>query len=187
MMENVDLTQLLRKSKDGDESALNALFPLVYDELRKLASIRMRAERDDHTLDPTALVHEVYMRLVDQRSVDWNNRLHFFGLASEMMRRILVTYAVAKKAGKRGGEVIHLELDSAIDFAGRQSLDFIDLDEALNDLAQFAPRQARVVELRFFGGLTNDEAAEFLGVDERTVKRDWRAAKAWLFDRLRKN
>jgi RNA polymerase sigma-70 factor, ECF subfamily len=185
MAENPNITKLLKEAHNGDESALNELFPLVYDELRKLASIRMNSERANHTLQPTALVHEVYMRLIDQHSVDWNNRLHFFGLASEMMRRILVTHAVAKKTDKRGGEFVHLELGEAISFAGEQEVDFVELDSALNELAKFAPRQAKVVEMRFFGGLTNEEVAEFLKLDERTIKRDWRTAKAWLFEKLK--
>ncbi len=185
MNENRHITKLLKNAQEGDESALNELFPLVYDELRKLASIRMNSERENHTLQPTALVHEVYMRLIDQHSVDWNNRLHFFGLASEMMRRILVTHAVAKKTNKRGGEIVHVELDEAVSFAGENEIDFVELDEALNELGKFAPRQAKVVEMRFFGGLTNEEVAEFLKLDERTIKRDWRAAKAWLFEKLK--
>lgn len=185
MTVNSNVTRLLKDAQSGDESALNELFPLIYDELRKLAGIRMNSERANHTLQPTALVHEVYMRLIDQHSVDWQNRAHFFGLASEMMRRILVTHAVAKKTNKRGGEFVHLELDEAISFAGENEIDFIDLDEALNELEKFAPRQAKVVEMRFFGGLTNEEVAEFLKLDERTIKRDWRTAKAWLFEKLK--
>jgi RNA polymerase sigma-70 factor, ECF subfamily len=184
---NSNVTRLLKDAQSGDESALNKLFPLVYDELRRLASIRMNSERSNHTLQPTALVHEVYMRLIDQHSVDWQNRLHFFGLASEMMRRVLVTHAVAKKTNKRGGEIVHVELDEAVSFAGENEIDFVELDEALNELEQFAPRQAKVVEMRFFGGLTNEEVAEFLKLDERTIKRDWRTAKAWLFEKLKAN
>ncbi|MBS1792526.1 MAG: sigma-70 family RNA polymerase sigma factor [Acidobacteria bacterium] len=185
MTEKKDLTKLLKDAQSGDESALNALFPLVYDELRRLAALRMKDERVDHTLQPTALVHEVYMRLIDQHSVDWSNRVHFFGLASEMMRRILVTHAVAKKTSKRGGGLVHLELNEAISFAGENEIDFVALDEALGELEKFAPRQAKVVEMRFFGGLTNEEVAAALAFDERTIKRDWRAAKAWLYDRLK--
>ena len=184
MTDQVNFTHLLKDAQGGDDAALDALFPLVYDELRRFASVRMRSERSDHTLQPTALVHEVYMRLIDQHSVDWSSRAHFFAIASEMMRRILVTYAVAKKADKRGGQAVHIELEEAVSFAGHNQLDFVDLDRSLNELAEFAPRQARVVEMRFFGGLTNEQASEVLGVDVRTVKRDWRSAKAWLFDRL---
>jgi RNA polymerase sigma factor (TIGR02999 family) len=184
MTENANITRLLKDAQSGDDSALNQLFPLVYDELRRLASVRMRGERENHTLQPTALVHEVYMRLIDQHSVDWNNRLHFFGIASEMMRRILVTHAVAKKTDKRGGEFVHIELDEAVSFAGEQEIDFVDLDNALNELEKFSPRQAKVVEMRFFGGLTNEEVAAVLNLDERTIKRDWRTAKAWLYEKL---
>lgn len=187
MPENTSTTELLTLARSGDEDALARLFPLVYDELRRLAGARMRNERADHTLQPTALVHEVYLRLIDQHSVDWTNRAHFFGLAAEMMRRILVTHAVAKKADKRGGEFIRVELGEDISLRGINDLDFIDLDRALTELAEFAPRQARVVELRFFGGLTNEEVALVLDLDERTIKRDWRTARAWLFDRLKPN
>lgn len=185
MTVNVNVTRLLKDAQSGNEMALNELFPLVYDELRKLASIRMNAERENHTLQPTALVHEVYMRLIDQHSVDWGNRLHFFSLASEMMRRILVTHAIAKKTEKRGGEFIHLELDEAISFAKNNAVDFADLDDALSELEKFAPRQAKVVEMRFFGGLTIEEVAKTMNLDERTIKRDWRSAKAWLFEKLK--
>lgn len=185
MTENANVTQLLKDAQDGNETALNALFPLVYDELRRLASLRMKAERGNHTLQPTALVHEVYMRLIDQHSVDWSNRLHFFSLASETMRRILVTHAIAKKTEKRGGEFIHLELDEAISFSQNNAVDFVDLDEALNELEKFAPRQAKVVEMRFFGGLTVEEVAQAMNLDERTIKRDWRSAKAWLYERMK--
>jgi len=185
MTENANVTQLLKDAQDGNETALNALFPLVYDELRRLASLRMKAERGNHTLQPTALVHEVYMRLIDQHSVDWNNRLHFFSLASEMMRRILVTHAIAKKTDKRGGELTHLALDEAIGFPQNNEVDFADLDEALNELEKFAPRQAKVVEMRFFAGLTVEEVAQVMNLDERTIKRDWRSAKAWLYERMK--
>lgn len=184
MSERSEMTRLLKEAQSGDTDALDALFPLVYDELRRLASARMRDERQDHTLQPTALVHEVYMRLIDQHSVDWSNRAHFFGLAAEMMRRILVSHAVAKKTEKRGGEFAHTSLDDALGLAAGNEVDFIELDEALTALAEFAPRQAKVVEMRFFAGLTNDEAAAVLGVDTRTVKRDWRTARAWIFDRM---
>lgn len=187
MNDNTHVTALLKDAQNGDQTALNELFPLIYDELRSLASRRMRSEREHHTLQPTALVHEVYMRLVGQHSVDWQNRVHFFGLASEMMRRILVTYAVAKKTEKRGGEFVHIELDEAISFGSGSEIDMAELDIALTELAGFAPRQAKVVEMRFFAGLTIDEIAVSMNVGERTIKRDWRAARAWLFDRLRAN
>jgi RNA polymerase sigma-70 factor, ECF subfamily len=187
MTVNANVTRLLKDAQNGDESALNELFPLIYDELRKLASVRMNSERANHTLQPTALVHEVYMRLIDQHSVDWQNRLHFFGLASEMMRRVLVNHAVAKKTDKRGGEFVHLELDEAVSFASENEIDFVELDDALNELERFAPRQAKVVEMRFFGGLTIEEVASVMNLDERTIKRDWRTAKAWLFEKLKAN
>ena len=179
------VTQLLNDYKGGKKDALDELFPLVYAELRKLAASRMRAERNDHTLQPTALVHEAYMRLIEQHSTDWQNRAHFFGLAAEMMRRILVNHAVKNNAEKRFGNQTRLALDEIVDFTQGSDINLVALDEALNTLAEFDPKQAKIIELKFFGGLTNEEIAEVTGVSDSTVKREWRIAKAWLHDQLK--
>ena len=176
-----EITGLLKNSRSGDRAALDRLLPLIYDELRGLAASQLRRERPDHTLQATALVHEVYLRLVEQHSVDWRNRAHFFALAAEMMRRILVNHAQQHHAQKRGGHDTKLALDEAISLAGEERpIDWLLLDEALKRLTALDPRQGRIVELRFFGGLTVEEVAEVLGVSEITVKREWRLAKAWL-------
>lgn len=182
-----DVTRLLQDYKNGDQTVLDELFPLVYAELRKLAAIRLNGERGDHTLQATALVHEAYLRLVNQHSVDWSNRAHFFGLAAEMMRRILVNHALERKRLKRGGGETKLALDEAVTFAEEREIDLVRLDEVLTELANFAPRQAKIVELKFFGGLTNEESAESLGISPETVKRDWRVAKSWLKSNLINN
>ena len=179
------VTQLLNDYKSGKKDALDELFPLVYAELRKLAASRMRNERGDHTLQPTALVHEAYMRLIEQHSTDWQNRAHFFGLAAEMMRRILVNHAVKTNADKRFGNQTRLALDEIVDFTQGSDINLVSLDEALNTLAEFDPKQAKIIELKFFGGLTNEEIAEVTGVSDSTVKREWRIAKAWLHDQLK--
>jgi len=184
MTSQADITLLLREYRSGSQTALDALFPLVYEELRRLAANRLDGERSEHTLQPTALVHEAYLRLVKQHSVDWQNRAHFFGLAAEMMRRILVNHAVERKRLKRGGGETRLALDEAVTFAEEREIDLVRLDEALNELTEFAPRQAKIIELKFFGGLTSEEAAEALSISPETVKRDWRVAKSWLHSRL---
>lgn len=184
MASQADVTRLLQEYKNGDKSVLDELFPLVYAELRRLAAGKLNNERADHTLQATALVHEAYLRLVSQHSVDWSNRAHFFGLAAEMMRRILVNHALERKRLKRGGGETRLALDEAVTFAEEREIDLVRLDEVLNELAKFAPRQAKIVELKFFGGLTNEESAESLGVSPETVKRDWRVAKSWLKNNL---
>ena len=184
MTARADITRLLSEYRNGDRTNLDTLFPIVYDELRKMAANRLTDERADHTLQPTALVHEAYVRLVSQHSVDWQNRAHFFGLAAEMMRRILVNHALERKRLKRGGGETRLALDEAITFAEEREINLVELDEALNELAQFAPRQAKIIELKFFGGLTNEEAAEASSISIETVKRDWRVAKSWLRNRL---
>jgi RNA polymerase sigma factor (TIGR02999 family) len=178
------VTRLLREAQAGDRAALDELLPLVYRELRQLASRHLAGERPGHTLQPTALVHEVYLKLVDQHSVDWRNRAHFFGIAAEMMRRVLVNHAVSRRAQKRGAGETLLSLEEADGLAGGRGLDVVLLDAALARLAEFDPVQARVVELRFFAGLTSEEVAEVLGVSESTVKREWRSAKAWLAAQL---
>jgi RNA polymerase sigma factor (TIGR02999 family) len=175
-----DVTRLLLNWGAGDRQALDELTPLVYEELRRLASRYLRRERADHTLQSTALVHEAYMRMVDQRNVKWQNRAQFFGLAAEMIRRILVDHARAHRAEKRGGEAVKLALDEALDAAAGRDMELVRLDEALKKLAELDPQQSRIVELRYFGGLTIDETAESLGVSPATVKRDWVVAKAWL-------
>jgi RNA polymerase sigma-70 factor, ECF subfamily len=179
------LTTLLAEASGGDADALNRLFPLVYDELRQVARARLRGERLDHTLAPTALVHEAYMRLVDQKKVQWQNRGHFFAVASEAMRRILVDHARMKQAGKRGGGAAHVPFDDAAALALDPAEDLVALDAALDKLKAFNPRGAEVVVHRFFGGLRNDEIATILGVSEVTVRRAWSTAKAWLRRELR--
>ncbi len=164
----------------GDTAGLDALIPLVYDELHALAARYLRRERPDHTLQPTALVHEAYMRLTGQRSVDWTNRAQFFAVAAETMRRILVNHALAHRAAKRGGGATPVTLDDAADAAAEPDVDVVALDEALTALAALDPRQARVVELRYFAGLSIEETAEVLDVSPATVKREWSMARAWL-------
>ena len=185
MTESANITKMLRQYQSGDRKVLDELFPLVYDELRRLARSRLQSERADHTLQPTALVHEAYLRLIEQHSTDWQNRAHFFGLAAEMMRRILVNHAVKRNAEKRFGNQTKIALDDAIDLVTEREIDLISLDDALTKLAEFDPQQAKIIELRFFTGLKIEEVAEVLGVSDSTVKREWRVAKAWLHDRLK--
>lgn len=185
-MTTPEVTQLLQKWSDGERAALDSLTPVVYDELRRLAAIYLHRERSDHTLQPTAVVHEAYMRLVDQRSVRWQNRAHFFGIAAQMIRRILVDHARGVRAAKRGGGAVALSLDEALGVSEKRDFELEALDDALQTLSQVDPQQARVVELRFFTGLSIEETAEVLGVSESTVKRDWVSAKAWLFRELSK-
>jgi RNA polymerase sigma factor (TIGR02999 family) len=174
-----EVTRLLLDLQRGDAEASGQLVPLVYAELHGLAVHYMRNERGDHTLQPTALVHEAYLRLVDQRAVSWQNRSHFFGIASQAMRRILVDHARRKRASKReGGE--RITLDESVAEAPERPVDLIALDDALCKLAALDPRQARVVELRFFGGLDIEQTAESLGISPATVKRDWTFARAFL-------
>lgn len=178
------VTRLLESWNRGDKSALDRLTPLVYRELRRLAAAYIRRERQDHTLQPTALVHEAYMRLVDQTHIHSANRSHFFAIAANLMRQILVNHAERHKAAKRGGgNKVPLEDNAAI--AGPPKVDVLALNQALEKLAKLDPRQSRIVELRFFGGLTEEEIAEVLGVSPITVKRDWRTARAMLHNELR--
>jgi len=179
------VTRLLREARAGDRAALDELLPLVYRELRQIAARHLAQERPGHTLQATALVHEVYLRLIDQHSVDWRNRAHFFSIAAEMMRRILVNHAVGRRAQKRGAGETLLSLDEVVSFPNRQDVDLILLDEALNRLAALDALQARIVEMRFFAGLTVEEVAEVLGVSDSEVKREWRSAKAWLTAQLK--
>lgn len=179
-----NLTAKLKQAQAGKREGLDDFLPLVYDELKRIAAYKLAAERANHTLQPTALVHEAYLRLIDQHSVNWQNRAHFFAIASEMMRRILVNHAESHNAKKRGEGKTLVSLDEAENQAADAAVDLIFLDSALNELAEFDPGAARIVELKFFGGLTNEEAAEVLGVSESTVKREWRTARAWLTARL---
>ncbi len=181
-----EITQLLVKWSNGHQEALEKLMPLVYEELRRLAAHYLRHERPDHTLQPTALVHEAYLRLVDQTQVRFQNRAHFFGIASNLMRQILVNHALAHRAAKRGGTAFKLTLDEAVGVPEERGLDLVALDEALTRLATLDSQQSRIVELCFFGGLTIEEAAEVLRVSPATVKRDWTMAKAWLHCMLTK-
>jgi len=175
-----NVTQLLIGWSKGDKEALDTLVPLVYDELRRQASRYLRRERVGHTLQTTALIHEAYLRLVDQKNVHWQNRAHFFGIAAQLMRRILVDHARTKKRAKRGGSNIRVSFEEANAMVQSQDLDIVALDEALERLAENDEQQSRIVELRFFSGLTVEETAEVLGISPATVKRDWSMAKAWL-------
>ncbi|MBX7170050.1 MAG: sigma-70 family RNA polymerase sigma factor [Pyrinomonadaceae bacterium] len=178
-----NLTQLLIKASNGDKDSLDEILPLVYDELRKIAQNYLNRERGDHTLQATALVHEAYLRLIDQRQVDWKNRSQFFGLASQMMRRILVNHAENYKAQKRGSGQ-KLQLDETVDVSFEENLDLIDLDNALKKFAEFDEQKSKIVEMRFFGGLTIEETAEVLGKSHATIEREWAFAKAWLYREL---
>jgi RNA polymerase sigma factor (TIGR02999 family) len=181
-----EITRLLADWSNGDRQALEKLTPLVYDELRRLAGRYLRQERSGHTLQSTALVHEAYMKLVGQNNVRWQNRAHFFGIAAQMIRRILVDYARARKADKRGAGAERLSLDEAIALPGGQDLDLVALDDALEGLAKIDARQSRLVELRFFAGLTIEETAEVMQMSLATAKRDWVSAKAWLSREVRR-
>ncbi len=183
MSDPSEVTRLLVAINDGEDDARARLVPLVYDELRILAESYMRRERPGHTLQPTALVNEAWMKLADQQRVEWKGRAHFFGIAAQAMRRILVDHHRRRSAARRGsGKHVTLVEDAADTFS--DPLDFIALDGALDELAEMDPRAARIVELRFFGGLSVEETAEVMDVSTPTVKRDWRTAKAWLYQRL---
>jgi RNA polymerase sigma factor (TIGR02999 family) len=175
-----EVSRLLAEHRRGDRAALDRLLPLVYDELRRLAASYLRRERGNHTLQPTALVHEAYLRLADQRDVEWQNRSHFFGVAAHLMRLILVDHARARSADKRGGDAVRIPLDDVVQAAEEHDTDILALDEALSTLALRDAQQVRVVELRYFGGLNVEETAEILGVSSATVKRDWAVARMWL-------
>jgi len=179
-----DVTQLLRAWSEGEPGALEKLTPVVYDELHRLARRYMAHERPDHMLQTTALVNEAYLRLVDVKQVTWQNRAHFFGVSAQLMRRILVDFARRHRSFKRGGEVQQVVLDKALVLSKKRGADLVALDEALNALAAIDPRRSRVVELRFFGGLTVEETAEVLKVSPETVMHDWKLAKIWLMREL---
>lgn len=180
-----DVTELLSALANGSPSAAEKLMPLVYDELKRLARAYMRRERPDHTLQTTALVHEAYLRLVRQEAVHWRGRSHFFGIAAQLMRQVLIDYARAHLRKKRGGAAVVLPLDDDLAFSPEHSEELLRLDEALCRLAKIDARQSRIVELRFFGGLSVEETAEHLGISPKTVKRDWAVAKAWLHAEVR--
>ena len=182
--DNNEVTQLLANLRSGENQAHDQLFPIVYNELRKIAANYMRRERADHTLQATALVHEAYMQLVDQTRVTWQSRAHFFGVAAQLMRRILVDHARTQNALKRGGDAQKLSLDDSLGLASGPPVAFDELDEALNRLQQLDPNQAKIVELRFFGGLTVEEVSEVIGSSTATIEREWRMAKAWLHSQL---
>ena len=179
-MSRQDVTRLLIDWSGGNQAALDELVPVVYHELRRVAAGYLRRERPGHTLQPTALVHEAFLRLIDQRSVTWQNRAQFFGLAAQMMRRILVNHALSRRAAKRGGAATNIPLDEDVHGAASPPLNVIALDHALKTLADVDPREARIVELRFFGGLTVEETAAVVGVSPATVKREWATAKLFL-------
>jgi RNA polymerase sigma factor (TIGR02999 family) len=186
MTESEGLTQLLEAASGGNVEALNQVFPLVYDELRRLARNRLRAERADHTLNTTALVHEAYIKLVDQTRVQWKSRAHFYAIASRAMRRILINYAQMRRAGKRGGGAVHVSLeDAGIDLPDAQVEQLLALEDALEELKTFNERGADVVVYRFFGGLSYEEIAEVMGTSAITVRRAWSAARSWLHRELR--
>ncbi|HVF51142.1 MAG TPA: sigma-70 family RNA polymerase sigma factor [Pyrinomonadaceae bacterium] len=179
-----DVTQLLLDWSSGKREAMDDLLPLVYKELRQLADRYLRRERSDHTLQATALVHEAYLKLIDQRNVQWQNRAHFFGVAAQAMRRILVDHARNHQAAKRGSGGQKISLDEGLMVTDERAHELVALDDALNELAGFDEQKGRIVELRFFGGLTIEETAEVLGIGTATVIREWRMAKAWLYQSI---
>ena len=184
---SADITLILRRLSEGDREAEAELIPKVYPELKKLAARYMRSERSGHTLQATALVNEVYLRLTGGRAQQWQDRAHFFAMASRLMRRILVDHARERKAGKRGGGISPVPLDHGIAIENEQMELALAVDSCLHRLAEIDPRQAQVVEMRFFGGLTDEEIAQALNVSTRTVKRDWMMARAWLHAELESN
>lgn len=179
-----DVTQLLVDWRNGDKQALDRLMPLVYDELRRIASRYMKREREGHTLQTTALVNEAYLRMVGQDDVDWQNRAHFFGVAASVMRHLLVDHARARGRVRRGADPQQVSLDEAAVVSNQKGEELLALDEALTRLASIDSRKVKIVELRYFSGLTAEETAEVLGVSEITVKREWLKAKAWLYREL---
>jgi RNA polymerase sigma-70 factor, ECF subfamily len=183
--QTVRVTQLLLEVSEGNRTAVEELLPLIYDELRRLAGGYLRRERSNHTLQATALVHEAYLKMVDQTRVQWQNRAHFFGVAANLMRRILVDHARSHGAQKRGGEIDKISLEDNLMASGERAAEVVAVDDALQALAQVDPLKSRIVELRFFGGLSGEESAEVLGISVATVNRQWRMAKAWLYGQLK--
>jgi RNA polymerase sigma factor (TIGR02999 family) len=179
-----EVTEILIDLRHGNREAQDRLVPLVYQELRRIAGAHLRHEAANHSLQPTALVHEAYLRLIEVNRVDWQSRAHFFAVASSMMRRILVDYARARRAEKRGGDGETVIFDDGLLMAKGRAPELLALDDALTQLAAMDDRQAKIVEMRFFAGLTEEETGDVLGISARTVKRDWRVAKAWLFKEL---
>ncbi|MBC7771354.1 MAG: sigma-70 family RNA polymerase sigma factor [Pyrinomonadaceae bacterium] len=186
MSTDADITQLLKQASCGEQRAVDVLLPVVYDELRRIAERSLRRERVDHTLQTTALVHEAYLKMVDQREVEWKNRAHFFAIAAQAMRRILVNHAKGVNRIKRGGNRSRIELDDAAAVTPDRDIDLVALDEAMTRLEQFDPRKSKLVELRFFGGMSIEEVAEVLQIAPATAKRDWAFAKAWLLREVTK-
>jgi RNA polymerase sigma factor (TIGR02999 family) len=184
-MVDESMTQLLLDASAGNQDAVDALFPIVYAEMRRLSTSYLRKERPGHTLQSTALVHEAYLRLIDQK-VNWQSRAHFMGIAAQTMRRILLDHAKRKAAGKRGGGDIAIEFDESSIGGKVRDVNLIALDEALLDLEKIDPIRSRIVEMRFFGGLSNEESAEVLGISTATVQRQWAGARAWLFHTMKK-
>jgi len=185
--EKPEITRFLQELSEGDEAVFDKLLPLVYEELHRQAAGYLRRERSGHTLQPTALIHEAYLKLVSQKDVRWQNRAHFFAIAAQAMRRILVDYAKTRNREKRGGDDAPLQLDDIVEPSAKlKSIDLEALDEALNRLVKFDARQARIVELRYFSGLTEQETAEVLKISPATVRLDWKMAKAWLHNQLTK-
>ncbi len=178
------VTDLLRSWNEGDLEAREELMPLVYEELRRRAAAYLRRERADHTLQPTALIHEAYLRLIGQERVVWQNRAHFFGVAAQMMRRILVDHARGHRRGKRFGAAVKVTLDEQIGAGGPPDCELLLLDQALSELTGFDPRQGQIVELRYFGGLSETEVAEVLAISRSTVTREWQIARGWLYRRV---
>lgn len=188
MEEPQDVTRLLIEWSKGDKLVLEELFPLVYGELQKIARRYLRGENRVITLQTTALVHEAYLKLIDQNRVEWQNRAHFYGVAAQAMRRILLDNARRRLAGKRGQGARHISIDSGgIDISDEKAAELVDLNEALERLEEMDPDKAKIVELRYFGGLSIEEAAEVLGVSVATVNRGWRTARAWLYSELSRN
>ncbi len=179
-----EVTELLHSWSRGDAAALERLVPLIFEDLRRLARRHLRGEREGHTLAPTALVNEVYLKLMEQRSVDWQNRDQFFAVASRIMRRVLLDYAKARGTAKRGKDVVKVPLEEAFEVGQEQAVDLLDLGDALERLGELDPRQHRIVELKFFYGFEHEEIAELLGISVTTCKRDWKAAKLWLLREL---
>jgi RNA polymerase sigma factor (TIGR02999 family) len=182
---NEGITQLLLQWGTGDRSALDKLLPLVYDQLRRLAQSYLRRNRNSSTLQPTVLVHEAYLKLINQEQTSWQNRAQFFGLAAKIMRDLLVDHARRARAAKRGGDNFSLSLSEADQIGNSPNLDLLALNEAMNELAKFKPRHCQIIEMRFFGGLTIEETAEVLAISHATVERDWNFARTWLYRQLK--